>query len=283
MGRSKALILAAVAAIGASASAQAADLLPPPPPMMEPPPPVDFSGWYLRGDVGVGAVQLTDWRHTLQPNSFGVLPNGPILPLYANMGDTAFAGAGFGYQFNNWFRVDLTGEYRIQSSYNAGIAWSFPGAANLGLDQYRATLGTALFMANGYVDLGTWCGITPFVGAGVGAAFHNLAGLTDYGLGLGNGGFGWARDTQTTSLAWAVMAGLAYNVTPNFKVEVGYRYLDMDRITSNPIACSDAASCFHERQSFNVASHDVRLGFRYLIASAPAPVLAPPPPLIRKY
>lgn len=282
MGRSKALILAAAAVIGASASARAADLLPPPP-MVEPPPPVDFGGWYLRGDVGVGALQISSWRHTLQPNAFGALPNGPILPLYANLGDTAFAGAGVGYQINNWFRFDVTGEYRIMSNYNAGIAWTFPGATNIGLDQYHASLGTALFMANGYVDLGTWCGITPFVGAGVGVAFHNLQGLTDYGLGLGNGGFGFARDTQPTNFAWAVMAGLGYNVTPNLKLEVGYRFLDMDRVTSNPIACSAAAACFHERHSFNVVSHDVRLGFRYLIASAPPPVLMPPPPLIRKY
>ena len=157
-----------------------------------------------------------------------------------------------------------------------------PGAPVFGADAYSANLGTALFMANGYVDLGTWCGITPFIGGGVGAAFHNLSGLSDHAVGVA--GIGFARDTNPTNFAWAVMGGLGMNVTPNLKLEVGYRYLDMGRITSNPIHCSDILGCFHERHSFNVASHDIRLGFRYMLGGAPAPMLMPAPgPLIRKY
>ena len=67
MGRSKALILATLVAAGASSAAFGADLLPPPP-QLGPPPPMDVGGgWYLRGDVGVGAVQMSNWRSTLQP------------------------------------------------------------------------------------------------------------------------------------------------------------------------------------------------------------------------
>ena len=75
-------------------------------------------------------------------------------------------------------------------------------------------------MANGYFDLGTWYCITPFVGGGVGIAAHKFAGLTDSGGGV-------ATDATPTNFAWAVMAGLALNVTPNLKIELGYRYLDM--------------------------------------------------------
>ena len=113
------------------------------------------------------------------------------------------------------------------------------------------SLGTVLFMANGYVDLGTWYGVTPFVGGGIGAAFHNFTNLADYGIGVA--GIGAARDTNITNFSWAVMADVAFNVTPNFKVELGYRYLDMGRITSNPIYCGDVTSCFQERHHFYVA------------------------------
>lgn len=287
MGRSIALILAAAVVAGVSAGAQAADLLPPPPPI-EPPPPMDFGGWYLRGDVGVGAMQLSEWRSTLTPNSFGVLPNGPVWPTHYNIGDTAFAGGGFGYQYNNWLRGDLTAEYRINTNYRAGQAYFFfppaPAAPIFGADQYHGNIGTVLLMANGYVDLGTWYGVTPFIGGGVGAAFHNFSGLTDYGVGVA--GMGVARDLDTTNFAWAAMAGFAFNVTPNFKVELGYRYVDMGKINSNPIACSDMRGCFGERHSFYLASHDIRLGFRYILGGPVAPpVLAPPPPgpLVRKY
>jgi opacity protein-like surface antigen len=287
MGRSFALLLAAAIVAGASASARAADLLPPPP-MVEPPPPIEFSGWYLRGDVGVGATQITNWNYSLRPgiDSYGnpVLPGGPVWNTYKSIADTAFAGAGVGYQFNNWVRFDLTGEYRIQSAYRATNHFTFAGcgSACYGFDQYNANLGTALFLANGYVDIGTWYGVTPFVGAGIGAAFHNFAGLTDHGYGIANGGYGLAADTNVTNFAWAVMGGLAFAVTPNLRMEVGYRYLDMGRITSNPIGCN-AAPCFGERHSFNVASNDIRIGFRYILPSlVPAPP-PPPPPLIRKY
>lgn len=289
MGRSIALLLAAAVVAGVTAGAQAADLLPPPPPIEPPPPPpVDFGAWYLRGDVGVGATQISNWNFSLRPgidnNGVIQIPGGPVWNTNRYLQDTVFAGAGFGYQFYSWLRFDLTGEYRIDAAYRATNHFTFPGCGGTcyGIDSYNANLGTALFLANTYFDLGTWYGVTPFVGGGIGAAFHNFAGLTDYGFGIANGGYGLASDAKPTNFAWAVMAGLGFAVTPNVRLEIGYRYLDMGRITSNPIHCN-AAPCFGERHSFYLASHDIRLGFRYVFAAlAPPPILAPPP-LIRKY
>ncbi len=219
MGRSKALILATLVAAGASSAAFGADLLPPPP-RLEPPPPMDVGGgWYLRGDVGVGALQMNSWRSTLQPST---RPDSPSptratcsFPLSPPSAITTFAGVGVGYQFNHWFRADITGEYRTEATYRAGIA----GAQHLlagwtGFDTYNGGVSTALFMANGYFDLGTWHCITPFVGGGVGVAAHKFAGLTDsrrrrrHGrhadqlrLG-GDGGPGAQCDAQSQDRAW---------------------------------------------------------------------------------
>ncbi len=279
MGRSFALLLAAAVFAGAS-GANAADLLPPPPPI-EPPPPMDFGAWYLRGDVGVGAMQVTGWRTTLQPyaldNAGFSQPAPTVFPVFGTLGDTAFLGAGFGYQFNHWLRADLTGEYRMASNYNAAVGWANQ-FGQFGGDIYSGNLRTALFMANGYVDLGTWYGITPFVGASVGLANHWLDTFVDHG-------FGYAQDTSKTNFAWAVTGGLGYAVTPNLRLEMSYRYLDMGSFTTNAIQCQ-AAPCWHEQHSFHIASNDIRLGFRYIIPSlVPAPIMAPPPmgPLVRKY
>jgi opacity protein-like surface antigen len=284
MGRSFALLLAAAIVAGASAGAQAADLLPPPPPM-EPPPPVDFGGWYLRGDVGVGFNQISGWRSTLQPAVLGgavVLPSGPIWQLGHSLDTTAFVGGGIGYQFNGWFRGDVTAEYRFAAGYKAGQGYFCPVCFHpVGTDEYNGNVGTALFMANGYFDLGTWYGFTPYVGGGVGAAMHNVSAITDYNPVTGGAGFG--TTANVTNFAWAAMAGVSYAVTPNLRLDLGYRYVDMGNVTTGPISCL-GAPCFRERHSFNIASNDIRFGFRYLLGGfAPPPVLAPPPPLIRKY
>jgi len=284
MGKTRALLIAAalVSAMSTGAittGAYAADLLLPPPPL-EPPPPAEFGGWYLRGDVGVGVNQISELRSTFSPT---VLVPAPQFDQYS-IGDSAFAGAGVGYQINNWFRVDVTGEYRTAANYRATQSYANIFGLACGVrcyDIYSAQHSAAVFLANGYVDLGTWYGITPFVGGGVGVAVNWLNNLYDLSA-QPAGGFGIAQDATKTNFAWAVMAGLAYNVTPNFKVELGYRYLDMGKFQTNVIGCQ-GAGCAGERQSFQLASHDIRLGFRYALL-APAPMLmAPPGPLVRKY
>ena len=46
------------------------------------------------------------------------------------------------------------------------------------------------------------------------------------------------------------MAGLALNVTPNLKIELGYRYLDMGTVKSGPIQCLQPQGCWQETHSF---------------------------------
>jgi opacity protein-like surface antigen len=96
----------------------------------------------------------------------------------------------------------------------------------------------AVFLANAYLDMGTWWCITPFIGAGVGTVRHEISGITDlgpnpFGIGFGlpvsafangDGDFNHRVKWQT---AWALHAGLAYNVTNTFKVKLSYRYLNM--------------------------------------------------------
>ena len=278
MGSTKALSLATVVVLGTVASAAAADLLPPPPVPVPIPAPLDTSGWYIRADVGVGIDNSYSFRSTFQPTNpaGGVLP--PTSRVFSSIGDSAIIGFGVGYQFNNWFRGDLTGEYRTSAPYRTGVAYAAFCPVAFCLDTYSANHWKALFLANGYVDLGTWYGVTPFVGAGVGFSYAGLRGLTDNGLGNG-----FAADTSKTNFAWALHAGLGYQVTQNLKLEFSYRYMNTGRFTSNPIICESIAGCFFERQSFNEAAHDFRVGMRWMFAGDTPTVYAPPGPLIRKY
>lgn len=282
MGGFKALTIAGALALGVGA-ASAADLLPPPP-IVEPPivAAPDFGGWYLRGDVGVGINTISKLRSSFAP---GFFVDNPLFDASSSLGDSLIVGAGVGYQFNSWLRADITGEYRSQADYRALQSYgpTFCGVGPRCYDAYSGKTGAAVFLANAYADLGTWYGVTPFIGAGLGFAHLRFANLID--VGMQTGGFGFAPNGSQTNFAWALMAGLGYNVSSNLKLEFGYRYLDMGRANTPSIVCLNTPACGYERQSYRLASHDIRLGFRYMFGEAGvAPIaMAAPGPLVRKY
>jgi opacity protein-like surface antigen len=283
--RLKALTLAATLAI-ACGSARAADY-PQPIPQPQPPPIVyqqpvveEFSsGWYLRGDIGIGinqAYQLTYIENPLHTTGFAFDQH--------SVADTSFIGIGVGYEWNNWLRFDVTGEYRARTQVNArGV---YDTGSGFG-DAYQGYLKSWVFLANAYVDLGTWNCFTPFVGVGVGVAHNQLADFVDMGIGTTGAGFG--RNTSEWHPAWALHAGVAYNVSKNFKVELAYRFLDYGSITDT-VDC--IGGCIADSYKFSkLYSNDIKIGFRWTCCEvdtrerfvytqqtyAPPPVYTPPP------
>ncbi|MDE2577501.1 MAG: porin family protein [Hyphomicrobiales bacterium] len=304
MGSLKALTFASTVALLAAGVASAADLPPPPAPMIEAPAAApEFSGFYLRADVGAGINQLGGWRSSLLPFDYatGTIAAPGAGLIHQSIEPSALFGLGAGYQFNGWLRADLTGEYRTPATHYAAeaafSAFCSTQASGYCLDTYRSRIRTGLFLANAYLDLGTWGGVTPYVGAGVGLANHRWENLVD---GPYNGA---AADKSQTNFAWALMAGVSTNVLPNVKLDFNYRYANMGRVSSNPVICR-SNPCWLESQSAKIASHDFRVGLRYMFGDAsvgplvpagapifggaalptPAPVVAPGPgPLVRKY
>lgn len=270
-------------ALGGAGSAIAADLPLPPAPVLAPVA-EDFGGWYLRGDVGVGIGQLTSQKSTFNP--------AVTVPDFAidnhNIRSAALLGAGVGYQFNSWFRADVTGEwrnrqgYRVNESYN-GAVFGIPCAnGRCGDAYYGKVQTTALFLANGYFDLGTWSGLTPYVGAGLGTGYTKFGPIQDFGTDPAAAGYGYAPGNTRWRFAWALMAGVGYAISPNLMLDVGYRYLDLGKIKSEAFGCANGGVCANEIQSAHLASHDVRVGLRWLFGAPVAPPSAPPP-LVRKY
>lgn len=274
--------LTLVAGVGAPGLVQAADLLPPPPP---PPAPLVESaafagGWYLRGDVGYGSLDLRktiaeDVSHPSKPYDY--------VALHDKLGHQYFVGGGVGYQINPWLRVDATGEYRFRTKWKMFAedkTGGYTGGYNLTEGRFDSIVG----LVNGYVDLGTWYGVTPFIGAGLGVAHHSFGGVTDKGWGEYAGGYGIGPRNEKTNFAWALHAGLGYDISPNLKFEAAYRYLNMGEAATGTVTCSLECPKTVYRVK-EIESHDVRLGFRYLLAApvALAAVDYAPPPLVRKY
>jgi opacity protein-like surface antigen len=284
MGGLKALSLAGIVMLGGAAVAHAADLLPPVPQLMPDNGPSESSGWYLRGDVGVGDASLRSVTSSDAAESGFAIDE-------SHLDDSAFAGVGAGYQFNNWLRADITGEYRTSQRFQSIESYTFldsqSGLQYTGFDTYNGSIQSSVLLANGYVDLGHWYGWTPYLGGGIGVAYNRVASLTDVGAGStdpsgqGNGGLGWAPTKATSALAWALMAGMSFDVTPNLKLDVNYRYLNMGNAISGPIICTNMQGCSHETQKYQLASNDIRVGLRWMLGEAEAP--APQPPIVTKY
>src|ERR1700752_2130733 len=177
--RSVKFFIAAGAAALMSSAAFAPDMAIAPPPYA-PPVVEDFGGWYLRGDIGFSNQRVSRLNNALDVNATTSVQN-------LNFSSAGIFGLGAGYRFNNWFRMDITGEYRGNSTFFGTDAITFPGG--FGTDTYHATKSEWVVLGNAYVDLGTWWCIPPFIGAGVGGARVSINGFTDQGIAL-NGGVG---------------------------------------------------------------------------------------------
>jgi opacity protein-like surface antigen len=281
MSSVKILALAGAAA-AMSTAAFAADFppaLPPAQPLLQVP--VD-SGWYLRGDIGITTQQASRISNPLD-STLNVTG-----PSYVG---TELSGAGsfdlgVGYRFNNWLRADITGEYRSKSTLRGSVYGKFTafGGTFSDVDNYSANVSSLVFLANAYVDLGTWWCITPFIGAGIGTSYNHLSSFRDDGLTTFNGltaGTQFAANGDKTNFAWAAHAGLAYHVNQNFTIELAYRYLDMGTaVTGNTNFAFSSPNVLgtHAWTVNDLTSHDLRLGVRWTCCDVPPP----PPPLIRK-
>jgi opacity protein-like surface antigen len=274
----KALCLVGVAGLVATTTAHAADLLPPPPlpeaPAFQPASQLFSGAVYLRGDVGVGAADLRT-RESSFGSGFDAGAAGVAYDA-RSLDDSAFVDAGVGYRFNQYFRADVTGEYRTSAHFSAIESYNDNTTlSGRQYDTYSGQYRSIVGLINGYVDLGTWWCVTPFFGAGVGVANVSVKNMYDVSP---NGGFGTAPDHSQNNFAYALMAGLDFAVTPNLKLELGYRYLDMGNVSSGTFACANTTGggC-QEVQHSHLASNDIRLGFRYTFADyapAPRPVIA---------
>lgn len=236
------------------------------------------SGWYLRGDIGynfnVEADGGFDFR-TFDPFT-GTYGSGSFDTSSLGTGVT-FSG-GFGYNFTDMLRADFTVDgFRMPFDGSTSSAFpcvDAPAYAGTGCrSEDSATASAISFMLNGYVDLGTYVGFTPYVGGGVGYTYVDWGSLGSniYCTGatcpaafvgsVDSGGY------QSWRFTYAAMAGLAYDVTKNLKVDVGYRYRHIDggsMFAFDPATIAAGATGV-QGEDPGFTTHEVRVGLRYAL------------------
>lgn len=278
-----AIALISFGVLTATNGAKAADIVFEEPPVVVAPPAA--SNWYIRGDIGYNFKNKTDGNWAFW-NQFD--------PPYRGIDDTlkydefdlkggASYGVGVGYRFTDMFRADATLDF-----FRAGIKGrtdcpSYVKAAKgLNLiednchyeDSSTANIWTA--MANAYVDLPKVGAVTPYLGAGLGAAYVKYGNWNtrqvcteincDYQSEKGG--------LDSWRFAMGLMAGVSYDLTQQLKLDLGYRYLRInggkaygydaaDRSTNpygNSVGPGATGTQAHDN-GFNI--HTVRAGLRY--------------------
>ncbi|MDP2357409.1 MAG: outer membrane beta-barrel protein [Beijerinckiaceae bacterium] len=274
MRKSLAITLTSVVLCAPAVAADMGYLPPPQYAIAQEQPTTIGNGWYLRGDAG--------WTRETPPVL--TADTGLAAALGTKNGWAATIGAG--YQFNDYFRTDLTLDYRNTLRANARSAvfdcvTNVVGVSNssgtpIGINAVtgdcastqQADFKRSSLLANAYIDLGTWTGLTPYVGAGVGITYGQANGT--YNWITGNNGAVYAPDLQypdgfpptwvtgagaptaapanftfgqqnrridtkksQTNFTWALMAGVAYAISPNAKLDFGYRYVNMGTFAPN--------------------------------------------------
>ena len=202
------------------------------------------SGWYLRGDAGGADPSISRHSRDLGSVGFSSLFNGRL-----ERGVTA--SVGLGYQASPWFRAEVAVDHRFAASFR-GARFASNGTNALDRGEAQAT---SIFL-NGYVDLPLWDGITPYLGAGIGVSRVRFA---DYEREVtGPSGLiataGLRSETETV-LAWTLMGGVAFDLTRNLKVDLGYRY---SRLNGSDF---DREAAIRPGQ---INAHEFRIGARYL-------------------
>ncbi len=207
----------ALATMGAG-QALAADLF------LPPPPPEPAGCLYARLD---GAARFHD-RPNVTKNSDG--------EVYTTDGeklkDTGVIEGGIGCAFTDNIRADVTAGYAFESKLRNSYG-------DLDADHSALT-----GFVNVYYDVADFGGVTPYVGGGIGVAYHRLSDVeapVD------------SSDGSNVSFAWNLQAGVSFDVAHNVALDIGYRYVNLGR------AKSGGPSAF---KTNDIDAHEARVGVR---------------------
>src|SRR6187455_1425613 len=187
MGSVKVASVAGAVALLATV-ANAADMPSLPPVYMPPVEEFAPSGWYLRGDIGMTNQQFKGLHQRLYD-----VPGTTVEAVGMGWDSSMLFGLGVGYKFNDWFRADITGEYRGKSNFHGSD--HVTTATTNGVDNYSGSKSEWVFMAN-----------------------IKISGFRDDGFNYSPGpvltaSTAYADDASKWNFAWAVHAGVTYKVT----------------------------------------------------------------------
>jgi len=246
-------------------------------PMLPETKPVEIgSGWYLRGDIGYTAGE--SGAATSFSDFIDGTPDTYVTTGYDSSDlKTDWSGSiGIGYAFTDYLRADATidfGSGRFSGTSSSANPCVGAAAGTTCASSDEAGYKSYGLMANAYFDLGTFAGFTPYVGGGVGATQVRWDDLGRTNRCVDGGGTCAAAIAGTEShpgvsdwrFTYALMAGFSYGLTEQLKLDVGYRYQNID---SGPMSGYSSTEVGQgavgiQANDNGFESHEIRAGLRY--------------------
>jgi len=145
-------------------------------------------------------------------------------------------------------RAEVEYAYRTRFHYAADPTFENASSPTKG----HVDLTVQSLFANLYFDIATGTAFTPYVGAGLGAAFLSSDGsVTTISTGSTSN-----QDNNDTNFAWNAGLGVGYSLTKSCTLDLGYRYADFgDMELGDPSRLGLKAR--------EITAHEVLFGLRY--------------------
>lgn len=208
------------------------------------------SGWYLRGDVGYSL------KDTYKNRTFG---SGGYTMLLDESNQPVTASFGIGYHFNDFLRAEAN--VGTLPYYKAGLNYLTVEPDNTVESRVGVEAKNRMWsgIVNVYGDLGTFAGFTPYVGVGAGmvSAKRQYRFHQDY-VDPNVVDYTFVDSKRNYSFAYTLGAGIAYNLSTNLALDVGYQYMSAPRAERVEIV-GPATYAIHKGVDF----HQVKVGLRY--------------------
>jgi opacity protein-like surface antigen len=180
----------------------------------------------------------------------GSFPINTMLNGLDDFSPSPMVGVGVGFKILPFLRTDVT------ASYRPGYNQSTTDPAT-GLLQKSDIKSLAAFL-NGYFDIPTGTSISPYVGAGVGAA-RNQVGTTTVTDGVTTLSVPGATKT---SFAYQAMVGLSIPIFVGVAFDAGYHFVDVGRFSTSANGNINGVPVAVAAQSGRLKAHEIQLGLR---------------------
>lgn len=234
-------------------------------------------GIYIAPKISYGLTQMRGVDHV------GTMGDSVDHYIIGNDTDHTIGGAfAIGYDFNKQFNVPIRTEleYSIYSKAKAEKQYAtgafIPGEILKDNQTYRIQT----LLLNAYWDINTDTKFTPYLGVSLGMAFvktgfgrshHNILNPSDPVFNDPNVEWeepdtykDWGKKT-VTNFAWGLSAGVGYDITDNWTIDLGYRFLNLGKVKTgiSSLTNDDGVLNTGYTKTNHLYQHQFTLGVRY--------------------